>query len=68
MATSDDGIAGAAETPRCFRCRHLRITHDPAWPYACLALKFKSRIEPAREVLAASGMPCEWFARKPARR
>ena len=50
--------------PRCARCRHHYITHDVRFPYGCRALGFKSRSEPCREVLAASGEPCAYFERK----
>ena len=50
---------------QCIRCRHYYITHDTALPYGCNALHFKSRNAPWREVLAASGTPCQYFSPKP---
>ena len=44
--------------PVCHGCRHLRITYDPAWPYACLRFAIRSRRLPAIEVEEASGEPC----------
>ncbi|MBR0567302.1 hypothetical protein J5J83_14360 [Azoarcus sp. L1K30] len=50
----------------CLGCAHYYITHDTALPYGCHALRFKSRAQPWREVLAASGSPCQYFAAKAA--
>ena len=43
------------------RCRHHVITHEEPFRYACQALGFKSRQLPCREVLASSGMPCQFY-------
>lgn len=51
--------------PTCMGCRHHAITHDPAFPYACRAMGFKSRRPPCLEVLEASGEPCMAFERRP---
>jgi hypothetical protein len=48
--------------PNCMQCRHHRITHDVNFPYACQAIGFKSRQLPCRQVLADSGLPCQYFA------
>jgi hypothetical protein len=53
--------------PDCFRCRFLRITHQPALPYECLRLGFRSKALPHLEVLRASGIPCQGFRKKPGR-
>ena len=45
----------------CYRCRHFYITHEPAHPYGCRALAFKSRQLPAVAVRASSGMACQLF-------
>ncbi|NPV05414.1 MAG: uracil-DNA glycosylase [Syntrophaceae bacterium] len=42
----------------CFECRHFFITHEPAWPYGCKAMGFKSREMPSDAVLRNSGEPC----------
>lgn len=52
------------ETISCRRCAHYHITHDARLPYGCRALGFKSRSAPCREVLAASGELCAYFAPK----
>jgi hypothetical protein len=42
----------------CFVCRHFFITHEPAHPYGCQAMGFKSRELPSSSVLRSSGKPC----------
>lgn len=52
---------------RCNHCVHYYITHDVNFPYGCRALAFKSRHQPARDVVAASGEACLYFQpKKPA--
>jgi hypothetical protein len=46
---------------RCTRCAHYFITHDPAFPYGCRALDFKSWRPPMLDVLESSGQPCLYF-------
>jgi hypothetical protein len=57
----------AAHPPRCHHCCHYYITHDIAFRYGCRALGFKSRGQPGRDVLDASGEPCRYFEPKPDR-
>ena len=66
----EDNTQIDTERPRCIRCAHHRITHDPSFPYACTALDFKSVREPMKDVIEASGQPCLYFTPKadPARR
>jgi hypothetical protein len=45
----------------CFDCLHFFITHEPAYPYGCRAMSFKSRELPAMVVLKDSGAPCMLF-------
>lgn len=52
------------ELPNCQVCRHFYITHDPASPYGCRAMGFKSRHYPAVVVYASSGLPCQLFQAK----
>ena len=54
------------ERPNCHGCVHFYITHEPAFPYGCKALTFKSAQYPALTVFASSGMPCQLFVRKTA--
>jgi hypothetical protein len=42
----------------CFECRHFFVTHEPAHPYGCQAMGFKSRELPCAAVLHSSGEPC----------
>lgn len=53
-----------SQTPNCFHCTGLRITHDPAWPYACQHFGFRSRNLPSREIERASGEHCLLFQPK----
>lgn len=58
----------APPAPKCTRCRHYWITHDPGFPYGCRLHGFKSRRAPHLEVLQASGTRCLGFeARSPRR-
>jgi hypothetical protein len=66
MNDTEDKRAPAA-IPDCNRCQHYYITHHAVFRYGCRALGFKSRKQPGREVLAASGEPCQYFAPKAAR-
>ena len=50
-----------------FGCRHLSITHQPDWPYACGLFGMRSRMLPSIEVLKSSGEPCRGFEEKPPR-
>ncbi len=56
----------ATPAPRCNRCVHYFITHDPHFRYGCHALGFKSRRRPEADVIASSGQPCLYFSAKPA--
>lgn len=51
--------------PKCHQCMHYFITHDVVFRYGCRALGFKSRGQPGREVIAASGQQCLYFQAKP---
>ena len=50
--------------PRCNQCVHYFITHDVQFRYGCRALDFKSRREPIKDVIEASGQPCQFFTIK----
>lgn len=54
----------AVELPECVKCMHYYVTYDPAKPYGCRAMGFKSRRLPAQVVYAASGLVCQLFALK----
>jgi hypothetical protein len=48
----------------CTVCRHLFITYEARFPYACRKLSFKSQRMPHLEVLEASGETCAGFEPK----
>ena len=52
----------------CFSCSHFYITYDPPFPYGCRAVGFKSRRMPSQEMLASSGIDCQYFVEKEKRR
>ena len=52
----------------CFSCSHFYITYDPPFPYGCRAVGFKSRQMPSQEMLASSGIDCQYFVEKEKRR
>ena len=56
-----------AVTIKCHQCVHYFITHHVTFRYGCRALGFKSKSQPCREVMAASGEPCRYFERKAAK-
>jgi len=45
-------------------CLHFYITYEPAHPYGCRALNFKSLQYPAVVVFASSGIHCQAFSAK----
>ena len=49
----------------CFDCIYLQITWQPATPYACKAMGFKSKAIPSLEVFRNSGNQCMYFTPKP---
>jgi hypothetical protein len=56
--------APTTERPNCLGCLHFYITHEPAHPYGCKALGFKSLQYPAMVVFASSGIHCQAFVPK----
>jgi hypothetical protein len=53
-----------AVQPNCLKCINYYITHDPAKPYGCRALGFKSRSNPARVAFISSGLVCQLYSPK----
>ncbi|NBO74854.1 MAG: hypothetical protein EBV29_09485 [Gammaproteobacteria bacterium] len=45
-------------------CHHFGVTWEPALPYLCKEMGFKSARLPSQEVLAADGHPCRAFSSK----
>ena len=60
----EDMDKSIASRPVCLQCRSYFITHDPAKPYGCRALGFKSSRNPARVVYESSGIQCQLFIPK----
>lgn len=50
--------------PNCYKCIYFFITHQPARPYGCRGMRFKSRQLPARVVYLSSGEQCRLFTPK----
>ena len=48
----------------CFECRHFFITHEPAHPYGCQTMGFKSREMPSAAVVSSTGEACLVFESK----
>lgn len=46
----------------CMKCIYHFITYDPAFPYGCRAMNFKSRQLPQYEVFGASRQTCQYFS------
>ena len=59
-----DGKAARARLPICRKCIYYYITHDPANPFGCRGLGFKSKKNPALVVFESSGMQCQLFTAK----
>ncbi|OGQ99598.1 MAG: uracil-DNA glycosylase [Deltaproteobacteria bacterium RIFOXYD12_FULL_55_16] len=56
--------SASTERPNCLACLHFQITHEPARPYGCKALGFKSLQYPATVVFISSGIHCQLFQAK----
>lgn len=54
-----------AGPPDCWRCRHFAISWQPARPYLCRLIGFKSKMLPCLEVVRADGRPCHGYSPKP---
>lgn len=55
---------GPAAAVNCWQCRHFATSWDPALPYSCKLLGFKSRSLPSVQVMQIDGRPCQGFAPK----
>jgi hypothetical protein len=56
---------GKAPAANCWQCRHFATSWDPALPYSCKLLGFKSRMLPCMQVQQLDGRACQGFDRKP---
>ena len=52
------------KAPNCWQCRFFAVSWDPARPYACQLMGFKSKVLPSIEVLRADGDRCRGFLAK----
>ena len=57
---------GPPPAVNCWQCRHFATSWDPALPYSCKLLGFKSRMLPCMQVLQLDGRACQGFEPKPA--
>ena len=57
---------GPAPAISCWQCRHFATSWDPALPYQCKLLGFKSRMLPSMQVQQIDGRPCQGFEPKQA--
>lgn len=57
---------GPQSAINCWQCRHFATSWDPALPYSCKLLGFKSRMLPCMQVLQLDGRVCQGFEPKPA--
>ena len=64
----DSRSSPGATVPDCNRCTGYFITHDPAMPYGCRHMGFRSKRKPCLVVFEASGEQCLRFEPKAARR
>jgi hypothetical protein len=55
----------APTAANCWQCRFFATSWDPALPYSCKLLGFKSRSLPSVQVMQLDGRPCQGFAPKP---
>jgi hypothetical protein len=53
-----------AVAPDCVRCRHFKVTWEPAFPRACLLYGLKCRDMPSAEVFRSTGRHCFSFELK----
>ncbi len=57
---------GSPPAVNCWQCRHFATSWDPALPYSCKLLGFKSRMLPCMQVLQLDGRACQGFEPKTA--
>ena len=58
-------VAEQATRVDCHACVHFRVTWEPARPYSCRLMGFKTNVLPSLEVFRADGKECRGFERKP---
>lgn len=55
---------GPPPAVNCWQCRHFATSWDPALPYSCKLLGFKSRMLPCMQVQQLDGQACQGFEPK----
>jgi len=60
----DSGKNRSDNKINCFKCINLQITWQPAFPYACKAIGFKSKGIPSLEVFKNSREKCQLYTPK----
>ena len=63
----DDPAPEAAipdHAPDCLKCRHFRVTWEPAFPRACALFGIKCRNLPSMEIFLSNGKHCFAFEAK----
>ena len=50
--------------PDCLRCKHFKVTWEPAFPRSCLLFGIKCRNLPSVEVFLSAGKHCFAFQAK----
>jgi len=54
-----------AQAVNCWQCRHFATSWDPALPYMCRLMGFKSKMLPSIQIAQLDGRPCQGFDLKP---
>ena len=53
------------QSVNCWQCRHFATSWDPALPYMCRLMGFKSKMLPSIQIVQLDGRPCQGFDLKP---
>ncbi|MFW5729863.1 MAG: hypothetical protein ACOCYG_09380 [Spirochaetota bacterium] len=53
------------KAPNCLKCRHYRVTWDPAFPRGCEIFGIKSKRMPSIVVKETTGHHCPGFVQNP---
>jgi hypothetical protein len=56
-----------SQAVNCWQCRHFATSWDPALPYMCKLMGFKSKMLPSIQIVQLDGRPCQGFDAKPAK-
>jgi len=64
MKKADPTPEPPTSAPDCLRCKHFKITWEPAFPRACTLFGIKCRNLPSMEVFLSAGKHCFSFQQK----